>query len=159
MYYCYLTEVCHSILLLMIPICHLFHINKPQLDVFNALTSEESLNAWYTKTENGNAQTGGRITFHYGSIQLTVVLKQYIPGECVEWECVEASIPMVGHSFRFDLDENDGKTRVRFAHLGFDAQDDMYANMNYSWAKYLESLRQYCQTGIGEAFGSEHYRS
>lgn len=66
---------------------------------------------------------------------------------------------MVGHSFRFDFDENDGKTRARFAHLGFDAQDDMYANMNYSLAKYLESLRQYCQTGIGEAFGSEHYRS
>ena len=37
--------------------------------------------------------------------------------------------------------------------------DDSYSNMNYSSAKYLESLRQYCQTGNGEAFGSPSYRS
>jgi uncharacterized protein YndB with AHSA1/START domain len=142
----------------MIPICHLFHINKSTLDVFNALTSQEGLSAWYTKTENGDALGGEQVTFHYGSMQVTVALKMYVPGECLEWECVASSLPMVGHTFRFDLDENDGKTRVRFAHHGFDVQDDMYANMNFSWAKYLESLRQYCQTGIGEAFGSEHYR-
>jgi hypothetical protein len=37
--------------------------------------------------------------------------------------------------------------------------DDSYANMNFSSGKYLESLRQFCQTGIGEAFGSDRYRS
>jgi uncharacterized protein YndB with AHSA1/START domain len=142
----------------MIPICHLFHINAPRMDVFKALTSQEGLSAWYTTIENGNAKGGEELTFLYGSMHLKARVKVYIPGESLEWECVEASIPMVGHSFRFELDENDGKTRVRFTHIGFEAQDDSYANMNYSWAKYLESLRQYCQTGIGEAFGSENYR-
>ena len=60
---------------------------------------------------------------------------------------------------KYELDENDGKTRVRFTYEGFDVMDDSYANMNYSSAKYLESLRQYCQTGKGEAFGSPSYRS
>ena len=60
---------------------------------------------------------------------------------------------------KYDLDENDGKTRVRYTYEGFKDIDDSFANMNYSSAKYLESLRQFCQKGIGEAFGSENYRS
>jgi hypothetical protein len=60
---------------------------------------------------------------------------------------------------KYDLDENDGKTRVRYAYEGFLDLDDAFANMNYSSAKYLESLRQFCQKGVGEAFGSENYRS
>ena len=59
----------------------------------------------------------------------------------------------------FRLDENNGKTRVRYSYEGFSEMDDSYSNMNFSSAKYLESLRQYCQTGKGEAFGSPSYRS
>ena len=54
------------------------------------------------------------------------------------------------------MDENNGKTRVRYSYEGFEEMDDAYANMNYSSGKYLESLRQFCQTGTGEAFGSRN---
>ena len=49
---------------------------------------------------------------------------------------------------KYDLDENDGKTRVRYTYEGFSDIDDAFANMNYSSAKYLESLRQFFQTGV-----------
>ncbi|MBI3259882.1 MAG: SRPBCC domain-containing protein, partial [Ignavibacteriae bacterium] len=62
------------------------------------------------------------------------------------------------HIFTFDLDENDGKTRVRFSHSGWPEQDDFYANCAFSWGRYMESLRQLCQTGRGEAYGSVGYR-
>ena len=58
----------------------------------------------------------------------------------------------------YELDENGGKIRVRYTYEGFSEMDDSYSNMNYSSAKYLESLRQYCQTGNGEAFSSSSYR-
>ena len=79
--------------------------------------------------------------------------------ESVHLEIVESEFDNVGHIMKYDLDENDGKTRVRFTYEGFGEMDDSYANMNYSSAKYLESLRQYCQAGNGEAFGSPSYRS
>ena len=60
---------------------------------------------------------------------------------------------------KYDLEENGEKTRVRYSYEGFSEMDDAYANMNYSSGKYLESLRQFCQTGVGEAFGSANYRS
>ncbi len=33
-----------------------------------------------------------------------------------------------------------------------------YTSCNFSWGRYMESLRQFCQTGNGEAVGSEGYR-
>ena len=83
---------------------------------------------------------------------------ELIENKKIAWKCVEAAMPIEGHIMTYSLDENDGKTRVRFNHEGFEAADDAMANMNFSSAKYLESLRQFCQTGNGEAFGSDRYR-
>ncbi len=77
----------------------------------------------------------------------------------VSWECVESPHGWVGHTFNFTLDENEGKTRVRFSHDGFEEQDDFYAICSFSWGRYMESLRKLCQTGKGEAFGSEYQRN
>lgn len=84
---------------------------------------------------------------------------EFLENKAVHFEIVEFEWGNVGHVMKYNLDENDGKTRVRYSYEGFAEMDDSYANMNYSSAKYLESLRQYCQTGNGEAFGSEAYRS
>lgn len=78
--------------------------------------------------------------------------------EKVSWECVASPYGWLGHTFSFLLDENEGKTRVRFSHDGWDEQGDYYAACSMSWGRYMESLRQLCQTGRGEAFGSEGYR-
>jgi hypothetical protein len=73
----------------------------------------------------------------------------------VAWECVGSEHDWKGHIFTFSLDENDNKTRIRFSHNGWEDQGDFYAHCNFSWGRFMESLRQYCQTGKGAAFGSE----
>ncbi len=80
------------------------------------------------------------------------------PNEKFSWECVASPHGWIGHSFTFSLDENEGKTRVRFSHDGWNDQDDFYAICSFTWGRYMESLRQFCQTSKGEAFGSEGYR-
>ena len=84
---------------------------------------------------------------------------ELVPNEKIVMECVATSLPLVGQMVTYQLDQNDEKTRVRFSQDGFDELDDFYANMNFSASKYLESLRQYCQKGTSEAFGSSGYRS
>jgi hypothetical protein len=78
--------------------------------------------------------------------------------ESVTWEIVESPHGWVGNKISFNLDENEGKTRVRFSHNGWAEQEDFYAICSFTWVRYMESLRQYCQTGTGEAFGSESFR-
>ena len=144
----------------MIPIKHLMHINAPKEQVFKALSEAEGLSQWYTTSVNGDFEMDQVVTFefvNFATFKFKIV--GYVPNTSIHFECVESEWENIGHVMKYDLDENDGKTRLRYSYEGFSDMDDSYANMNYSSAKYLESLRQYCQKGKGEAFGSASYRS
>ena len=144
----------------MIPIKLLMHINSTKEKVFKALTESNELSKWYTTVVNGKFELNEIISFefiNFAKFKFKVIA--IIQNESIYLEIVESEFDNVGHIMKYDLDENDGKTRVRYTYEGFDEMDDSYANMNYSSAKYLESLRQYCQTGKGEAFGSPSYRA
>ncbi len=136
------------------------HINSPKEKVFKALTNSNELSKWYTTVVKGEFKLNEIISFefvNFAEIKFKVIA--LTQNESVHLKVVESTFDnLLGHIMKYDLDENNGKTRVRFTHDGFEEMDDFYANMNYSSAKYLESLRQYCQTGKGEAFGSSSYR-
>ena len=136
------------------------HINSPKNEVFQAITETDKLSKWYTTIVKGVFKLDEIITFefvNFAEFKFRVV--SFTKDESVHLEIIESAFDNIGHTMKYELDENDGKTRVLYTYEGFGVMDDSYANMNYSSAKYLESLRQYCQTGKGEAFGSPSYRS
>ena len=131
----------------MIPIKLLMHINSPKEIVFKALTETNELSKWYTTIVKGDFKLGGIITFEFVNFsEFKFKVISLTQNESVYLEIVESKFDNVGHVMKYELDENDGKTRVRYTYEGFSEMDDSYSNMNYSSAKYLESLRQYCQT-------------
>ncbi|RPG60376.1 MAG: SRPBCC domain-containing protein [Flavobacteriales bacterium TMED235] len=138
---------------------HLLHINAPIDKVFTALSSIEELKLWYTTEIQGSSKLNEIIEFKFGGVDFHSKVIELVPNEKIVMECVATSLPLVGQKVTYQLDQNDEKTRVRFSQDGFDELDDFYANMNFSASKYLESLRQYCQKGTSEAFGSSGYRS
>ena len=144
----------------MIPIKLLMHINAPKEEVFNALTESDKLSKWYTTIVKGEFKLNEIITFefiNFAEFKFKVIALTH--NESVYLEIIESGLDNIGHIMKYELDENNGKTRVRYTYEGFAEMDDSYSNMNYSSAKYLESLRQYCQTGNGDAFGSSSYRA
>ena len=138
---------------------HLLHINAPIDKVFTALSSIEELKLWYTTEVQGSSKLNEIIEFKFGGVDFHTKVIELVANEKIVMECVATSLPLVGQKVTYELDQNDEKTRVRFSQDGFDELDDFYANMNFSASKYLESLRQYCQNGTSEAFGSRGYRS
>jgi uncharacterized protein YndB with AHSA1/START domain len=138
---------------------HLLHINAPIDKVFTALSSIEELKLWYTTEVQGSSKLNEIIEFKFGGVDFHTKVIELVANEKIVMECVATSLPLVGQKVTYELDQNDEKTRVRFSQDGFDELDDFYANMNFSASKYLESLRQYCQNGTSEAFGSKGYRS
>ena len=138
---------------------HLLHINSPIDKVFTALTSIEELQLWYTTEVQGSSKLNEIIEFKFGGVDFHTKVIELVANEKIVMECVATSLPLVGQKVTYELDQNDEKTRVRFSQDGFDELDDFYANMNFSASKYLESLRQFCQNGTSEAFGSKGYRS
>ncbi len=143
----------------MATINHLFHINASIEKVFEALTTIKGLSSWWTSTTRGDCLVGGIIEFRFGDFGgPDMKVKEIKTNESVTWECVGGPEDWVGHIFTFNLDSNEGKTRIRFEQSGWKETGDFYASCNFSWGRFMESLRQYCQTGNGEAFGTVGYR-
>jgi uncharacterized protein YndB with AHSA1/START domain len=129
---------------------HLFHINAPKEKVFEAVLSINGLSNWWTTNTKGSETVGGIIEFRFGESGPDMKITEIVQNEKICWECVGGIAGWIGNKLCFLLDENEGKTRVRFSQDGFSLQDDKFAISSFSWARYLESL--------GEAFGSEGYR-
>jgi uncharacterized protein YndB with AHSA1/START domain len=137
----------------------LFHINASKEKVFEAISTINGLSNWWTVETSGDASTGGIIQFRFAaSGGPDMKVSEMKANEKIKWECVASNHGWTGNTLTFLLDENDGKTRLRFSHDGWKEQDDFYAICSFSWGRYMESLRQYCQTGTGESFGSESYK-
>ena len=135
---------------------HLLHINAPLNKVYEAIKDFENIKQWYTTDIVDNLDNTK--TFKWGEMFLIAKCNE-IENEKITWEFLESSMPIESLFMTYELSENEGKTRVRFTYGNFSEKSDFYANQNFSSAKYLESLRQFCQTGNGEAFGSGSYRS
>jgi uncharacterized protein YndB with AHSA1/START domain len=134
----------------MIPIKLLLHINSPKEKVFKALTESSELSKWYTTIVNGKFKLDEIINVEFVNFaEFKFKVVTLVQNKSVHLEIVESKFDNIGHLMKYDLDENDGKTRVRYSYEGFSEIDDSYANMNYSSAK----------AGKGEAFGSPSYRS
>jgi len=143
----------------MASIKHLFHINGPKEEVYNALTSIDGLSNWWTVQTSGEASLNGALEFRFGELGCNKMkITALKPGELVKWECIDGPGDWIGTKISFQLDEKDGKTRVRFEHAGWKEENDFFGACSFSWGRYMESLRQLCQAGKGEAFGSEGYR-
>jgi len=143
----------------MAEIKHLFHIQAPREKVFGALSTIPGLSNWWTTDTSGKSEVGGTIEFRFGKQWLNKMkvleLKENV---LVKWVCIAGSDDWIGTNIIFHLDDNEGKTRVRFEHNGWKETGDFYAICNFSWSRYMESIRQLCQTGKGEPFGSDNYR-
>ena len=142
----------------MADIKHLLHIAAPREKVYQALSTIEGLSNWWTRQTTGSTRPGDVVQFRFGEFGNDMKVEASEPGKLVKWKCVAGPEDWIGTSILFGLDENEGKTRIRFEHANWAKADDFFAACSFTWSRYLESLRQFCQTGKGEAFGSEHYR-
>ena len=138
----------------------LFHITAPREKVYEALTTIEGLAGWWTKQTCGESRPGGIIRFRFGELGNDMKVLSMKRNEWLQWECVDGPDDWLGTRLSFQLDENGNKakTRVRFEHSCWKNANDFFAGCTFTWGRYMESLRQFCQTGKGEAFGTLGYR-
>lgn len=136
----------------------LFHITATREKVYEAITTIKGLSNWWTTQTSGDSNPGGIIQFRFGDFGNDMKVITMKKDEWLQWECVGGPDDWIGTRVSFQLNDNNGKTRVRFEHAGWKHANDFFAACTFTWGRYMESLRQLCQTGNGEAFGSENYR-
>lgn len=133
---------------------HLLYIDAPRIDVFHKLTTVEGLQKWWTRHIDGDPDPGSEMIFHFGpNHHFKMEVAEMWPDRAVSWMCKGGIMSWLGTKISYKLDDHHGKTRLRFEHVNWREADDFYAACTFTWARYLESLRKYCETGSGAPYG------
>jgi uncharacterized protein YndB with AHSA1/START domain len=132
---------------------HTFHIDASFKEVFSALTTIDGLSGWWTSTTSGNSEDGGTIFFKFsGFATFEMKVVQIQENMLVVWKSISGNPDWEGTHIAFKLSENEDKVMVQFTHGTFSDDYAAMGNINFSWGRYLSSLRDFCEKGKGDPF-------
>jgi uncharacterized protein YndB with AHSA1/START domain len=147
--------------------------------IFNAITSEEGLSAWWTPKTTAKAEVNSIARFPFGNdYYKEMKITELISAEFVKWECIKGDAEWVGTSISFTLtagnkkkllntnpeisgqiqqQSNEDGTMLIFHHDGWEDYTPMFAECNYTWGQFLRSLKLLCETGKGRPWPNQHH--
>jgi uncharacterized protein YndB with AHSA1/START domain len=123
--------------------------------LFDALTTDQGIAAWWTKAKT-RANVGGINEFAFGQGTVTFQVEKLERGRAVGWSAQNVPPDWKGTRVLFELSDGAkaGSVTLRFSHTGFKATTPVVAFTNYAWAQFMRSLKLFLETGKGEPFGS-----
>lgn len=133
-------------ILLMVP------VEAMPEEVFRALSEPEGLRGWWTTAVEGNGEVGETLIFRFegGQVEMRMGVAEKEAPTSLEWTVEEPSPPeWEGTKVTWDLHGEGGQTQLSFAHRNWQSTEGSFAAINYNWAWYLTSLKEYVEKGEG----------
>jgi activator of Hsp90 ATPase-like protein len=134
-----------------------FTVDQSPEEVFAAINNSR---AWWTGEFEGSAdKLGAEFTYeyrpHHYSKQKVI---EFISGKKVVWLVSESQLNFLmdksewdGTKITFDIEKTNGKTEVRFTHVGLKPEIECYGACSNAWASLVgKSLRSFITTGVAE---------
>jgi len=138
----------------MTDILHLLNIRSSASKLYEALTTSEGVQNWWTREAFLDNFVGGSGEFGfsaYGAGRITrVLIVSLVPSQRVEWRVTDSfRSEWIGTSISFELRQNKNEIQLHFAHRGFRTTEDNFALFNTGWAYYLVCLKRFLELGMG----------
>ena len=131
----------------MTDIHHHFLIKAKLGAVMQAVSTPEGLDTWWTKTASGSPTQESPYALGFGTTcEWHAVVTRSADTE-FELQLTEADSDWMGTRVRFQLEEADGSTQVRFHHTGWPESNEHQRQSSYCWAMYLRLLKRYVELG------------
>jgi len=137
----------------MVDILHRVGIDASPSDVFQALTTLDRLNAWWTNDTTGDPRIDGVIHFQFGDrgfFDMKVVGLE--PGKRVLWEVIAGPGEWIGTEVSWELKPHGDATTIMFKHQGWREPVEFMHHCSTKWATFLLSLKASLETGKGTPF-------
>jgi hypothetical protein len=134
-----------------------FTVDQSPQEVFDAIND---VRAWWSGEIDGPTdQLGAVFTYRYKDVhKSTQKITGFVPGKKVVWHVSEATLNFVkdkdewnGTDVVFEIGQKNGKTELRFTHVGLVPAFECYGGCSGAWDFYVkESLRNLITTGKGQ---------
>ena len=137
-------------------IIHSLHLKAKSEKVFEAIATAKGLSNWWSRDVKAEERVGGIVDFRFiadfnPDMKITALDK---PNE-VRWQCVAGHDKWQDNRFLFQLSERDAGTQLLFVQeYAQKISDEDYGTYNFNWGYYLQSLKDYCETGKGKPFSA-----
>ncbi|SNR58067.1 SRPBCC domain-containing protein [Flavobacterium sp. ov086] len=135
--------------------------HSPQ-EVFNAITNVRGW--WSEQIEGPTAKLNDEFNYHYEDIhRCKIKLIEVIPNQKIVWlveenyfKFTEDETEWTGTKPTFEISEKDGKTELRFTHVGLVPEYECFDICRDSWTTYIQkSLKNLIATGKGNPNGKD----
>jgi uncharacterized protein YndB with AHSA1/START domain len=133
----------------MTEIRHNVAIKATSETIYKAITTQKGLENWWAKQTIAEPEVGFVNIFTFGNSRTEMKVSKLTNNKKVEWKCINSIEEWIDTTISFDLEEKGGRTILRFAHSGWRAVTDTFADCNYNWALFMKSLKSLCETGTG----------
>jgi len=129
-------------------------IASPLAKVRTAITTEAGYRAWFAQDADFDGQ---QATFRFAQPTETRVVTFRVDrrdAEAIVMTCIahENNAEWLGTTLAIELGETPTGTRVRLAHSGYPAKNEVYERCSDAWPYFLRSLAAYTTTGTGQPY-------
>lgn len=136
----------------MVDILHRVIIEASPEKVYNALTEQNRLSAWWTNAK-AKGGVGSVVSFFFGpngEHQVKMEITEMVPNESVCWRCIDG--PWVGtEAFQFHIQQDERGSALQFSNRGWAEPNEFFMHCNSKWGFFLTvSLKNLLETGNGQ---------
>jgi len=129
-------------------IVHDFPINATPAVVFQAVSTADGLDRWWTKRASGEPKAGATYQLGFGpEYDWVASVTKCVPETHFELEMTRADSDWTGTRVGFELVPSRSGTQVRFYHRGWPAANEHYRISSFCWAMYLRILKRALEHG------------
>jgi len=130
-----------------------FSVDQTPQEAFAAINNVRGW--WSGQIEGDTDKLGAEFTYRYKDVHLSKQkITQFIPGKKVVWRVLDSNLSFAkdksewnGTDIVFDISEKEGKTEVRFTHVGLVPEYECYGSCSNAWGMLVNgNLRKLITT-------------
>lgn len=134
-----------------------FSVDQTPREAFDAINSVRGW--WSEEIEGGTDKLGDEFTYQYEDVhRCTIRVTELVPGRKISWLVVdnyfnftEDKTEWKDTAITFEISKNDGRTEIRFTHLGLVPEYECFDSCSSAWSFYMsDSLRNLIARGEGK---------